>query len=342
MTQARRRFIVQLAVAFAMTTSLFACEYPSSNVPIDEASTPATATSVSMRLPIPVADTAFAPYYLCIDKGICAKHGISLNLEPGSPELNPVKMLSQGTDQFAVVGGPEILFTAKSKGAPIVSITLVHKDSNFVTLLALKGSNITQLSDLQDKKVGFFYGHISTDVLQMLFKKEDIQVQEVDVGFDYSQLITEKLDAQWAFRTTAGITLPAQGVEVISINPDEYGITTQGHVVLTSEQMRENQPEIVQAFTNAILESIAYSIENEQEAIEATIKRDATFKQEVGQQQLAIYNAAIENNSKIGLISDEDMEKTKEQMLLLELLPKDFNTQSAYTNQFVENYYQEN
>jgi NitT/TauT family transport system substrate-binding protein len=76
----------------------------------------AALANVSMRLPIAVADTGFAPYYLCIDKGICAKHGINLKLEPGTPELSPIKMLAQGKDQFAVVGGPEILFTARTKG----------------------------------------------------------------------------------------------------------------------------------------------------------------------------------------------------------------------------------
>jgi NitT/TauT family transport system substrate-binding protein len=342
MARSRRNLILQLALASAIATSLLACKNSSSTVADNKAVTNATATNVSLRLPIPVPDTGFAPYYLCIDKGICAKHGINLKLEPGSPELNPVKMLSQGTDQFAVIGNPEILLTAKSKGAPILGIALVHRNANFVTILALKKSNITKLSDLQGKKVGFFYAHSSTDVLRMLFKKQNIQVQEVDVGFDYGQLITGKLDAQWAFRTTAGISLPAKGVEVVAISPNEYGITTHGQMVLTSEKMLEEQPQVVQAFTNAILESIAYSLDREQEAIDATIKREASFKPQVGKQQLAIYNAAIRNHDKIGWISDEDMEQTKEQMLVLDIFSKDFNSKSAYTNQFVENYYKGN
>jgi len=137
---------------------------------------------VSLRLPIPAADTAFAPYYLAIDKGIFAKHGLHVTLEPGSPELNPVKMVSQGIDQFGVVGGPELLFSARANGAPLVGIALLHKDSNLVVILTLKGSGITKVSDLQGIKVGFFYGHISTDILHMLFRKEGVDVQEVDVG----------------------------------------------------------------------------------------------------------------------------------------------------------------
>jgi ABC-type nitrate/sulfonate/bicarbonate transport system substrate-binding protein len=341
------RRIAYLIVLVLTPLIIFGCRDTSQVSP--PASPPATVASptssqvevmnVSMRLPIPVVDTAFSPYYLGIDKGIFAKYGLNVKLEPGTAELNPVKMLAQGTDQFAVLGGPEILFAARSKGAQITGTALVHKDANFVTLLTLKKSQITKLSELEGKKVGFFYGHISTDVLRMMFKKENVNVQETDVGFDYGQFIAGKLDAQWAFKTTAGVALPAKGVEINFINPSDYGIVTQGHVVVTSDKMIKEKPKIVQAFNNAVLEATTYSLENPQEAIAAAIKRDPNFKQVVGEKQLEIYNAAIKRNSRIGAISESDMQKTKEQMLLVGLIPKEFDVKSAYTSQFVEQYY---
>jgi NitT/TauT family transport system substrate-binding protein len=335
MVASKRKVVTVAALVAAVPIAVSTYVLTKGQLPISPPPT-AQVQMVSMRLPIPTADTAFAAYYLCIDTGICAKHGIELKLEPGSPELNPVKMLSQGANQFAVVGGPEILLTARSKGAPIVGIGLTGKDANFVTLLTLKKSGITKLQDLEGKKVGFFYGHISTDVLRMTFKKENVKVQEVDTGFDYGQLISGKVDAQWAFRSTAGLALPAKGVEVVQINPSDYGITTQGYVLLTSEKMRKEQPKVVQAFTDAMLESTKYAVEHEQEAIDATIKRDPAFKPEFGKKQLAIYNAAIKNNKQVGMFGAEDMQKTKEQMLSTQLIPADFDLQSAYTNQFVE------
>lgn len=337
MIYARRSLakVAAISVVVAITaTSCNPSRQTNSNVPSSSEPVP---VDVSMRLPIPVADTAFAPYYLCIDAGICEKHGINLTLEPGSPELNPVKMLSQGTDEFALVGGPEILLTARSQDAPIVGISLIGKDANFVTILTPEDSDIRELNDLQDKKVGFFYGHISTDVLRMLFEKENIQVQEVDVGFDYSQLIAGNLDAQWAFRTTAGITLPARGVNVASIDPADYGISTQGFVLMTNENLLSDDPELVQSFVNAITESVQYSLENEQEAIDSTVRRDPEFSQEVGEAQLDIYRTSIENQSRVGFFEPSDMEKTKDQMLLVDLIPDDLSLEDAYTNQFVEN-----
>ena len=294
---------------------------------------------VSLRLPIPVANTSFAPYYLGVDRGFFEKNGLKVKIEPGTPELNPVKMLTQGKDEFGVLGGPELLFTARDKGAPLIGIFLMHKDSNFVNIVSLKDSGITKLNDLQGKKVGFFYGHISTDIMRMLFKKENIKVEEIDVGFDYSQFIAGKLPTQWAFRTTAGITLPAKGIELNFISPADYGIKTQGHTIVTTKKIIEEKPEVVQKFVDAILEATVYSLNHVEESIEATKRRDPSFSDTVGEKQLEIYNAAIKRNSPLGNISSEDMKKTKEQMLTVNIIPLDFDIQSAYTTKFLDHYY---
>src|SRR5438046_1436831 len=126
----------------------------------------------------------------------------------GSKELNPVKTVATNQDTFGVLGGPDTLLVARSKGQPLQAIAVLHRNSNFPCLLALKSSGITKVEQLTGKKVGFFYGHISTDVLRSFLRKTGVKVEEVDVGFDYTQLINGGVAAQWAFTVTAGIDLP--------------------------------------------------------------------------------------------------------------------------------------
>lgn len=170
----------------------------------------------------------------------------------------------------------------------------------------------------------------------MLFRKEGVDVEEVDVGFDYGSLLSGKLDAQWAFRTTAGIILPAKGVELRVISPTDYGIVTQGHMIITNEQMIKEQEETVRRFVKALEEALAYSLAHVPEAIEATKKRDPNFKQSVGEEQLKIYNAAMAQNSPLGWISERPMRRTKEQMIEVNLIPKDFDIKAAYTTAFLQ------
>jgi ABC-type nitrate/sulfonate/bicarbonate transport system substrate-binding protein len=127
------------------------------------------AVPVSVRLPIPIIEAGSTPFFVAIDKGYYLDEGLNVSIEMGSRELNPVKTVSTGSNTFGVLGGPDTLLTARSKGQPLRAIMVLHRNSNFPVLISLRSSNIAKVEDLRDQKVGFFYGHISTDVLRNLF-----------------------------------------------------------------------------------------------------------------------------------------------------------------------------
>lgn len=296
-------------------------------------------TEITVRLPIPIVDAAFAPYYIAQDKGFFKKHNLKVTLEPGSTELNPIKMVDQGTDEFGVLGGPELVMTGRARGARIKAIGLLHVNSNFVTILTKKNSKYQNLADLEGEKVGFYYGHISTDVLRSLFKKEDINVNEVDVGFNYNLFIADKLPAQWAFRTTAGLTLPEKGIEIHQISPADYGIITQGHTIITNEKILTENQGLVKQFTAALIEATKYTLENKEETIQSVLKRNKEFSKSLASKQLEIYNKTIKNNKEILWIDTPILEDTKDRLIMLDLIPENFDLTNAYDNSILNNYY---
>lgn len=232
---------------------------------------------ITLRLPIPIVDGGFVPYYIAQDKGFFEKYRLRVKLEPGSTELNPIKMVSQGIDQFGVIGGPELLMTGRAKNAPIQAIGLLHVNANFVTILTKQDSPYKTLADLQGQKVGFNHGHISTDVLHSLFLQENISVIEEDIGFNYNLFLAGKIPAQWAFTTTAGLTLREQGYKLNEISPADYGIITHGHTIIVNENLIKANPDLVQRFMSAVIEATAYSIEHVDESVESMIRRDNNF-----------------------------------------------------------------
>jgi len=264
--------VINLIVAFCLGAFAVSC----SREPAENPAKPTT-TPVGLRFPIPIIESGQASFYLAQDKGYYRAENLGVNFEMGSKELNPVKTVAAGQDTFGLLGGPDTLLVARSKGQPLKAIAVLHRHSNFPCLITLKKSGITKLDQLQGKKIGFYYGHISTDVLRNLLRKNAIKYTEVDVGFDYNQFITGQIDAEWAFTVTAGMDLPAKGVEINFIRPADYGIVTHGYTIFATERTIKEKPDVVLRFLRASLRGVKDAVEHPEDATKSLLKRDNTL-----------------------------------------------------------------
>lgn len=296
-----------------------------------------TKEQISVRLPIPTVEAGQTTFYVADDKGYYADEGLEVTFNMGSPETNPVKMVASGADQFGVLGGPDTLLVARSKGQPLVAIAVIHRNSDFPVILTLKDSGLTELEDLQNKKIGFFYGHISTDVLHSLLNRYNITHEEVDVGFDYSQLIAKKIDAEWAFRVTAGLNLPEKGIEVNVISPKDYGINTHGYTIFTTEQMIKEKPEVVGRFLKATVKGIEATLDNPKEAVDSLAKRDSKINKTLEYKRLLMYNEVTSNSEKypIGYMDYDMFKETYDRLVEENVITQKFDVKEVFATQFL-------
>lgn len=296
---------------------------------------------ISVRFPIPIIEAGQTTFYATQDKGYYTDENLEVKFEMGSRELNPVKMVASGQDDFAVLGGPDTLLVARSKGQPLKAIAIIHRNSNFPCLVTLKSSGITKLDQLQDKKVGFFYGHISTDVLRNLLRKNNIKCTEVDVGFDYNQLITGKIDAEWAFTVTAGLELPAKGVEINFINPADYGIVTHGYTIFATEKTINERPDLVLRFLRATIKGVKYTVENPADALESLLKRDTNLDKELNLKRQLAYNTVTSNSSEFpaGYMDKKMFQETYDRLVEEKVIVSDFDVSEVYTTEFLQKIY---
>jgi len=293
---------------------------------------------VSVRLPIPVIEAGQTPFYVAYDKGYYKDEGLEVNFGMGSKELNPVKMVISGKDTFGVLGGPDTLLTARSKGHKIKAVAILHKNSNFPCLITLKSSGITKLEQLQNSKIGFFYGHISTDVLRNMLKKNHIKYTEVDVGFDYSQLIAKKIDAEWAFTVTAGLELPYKGIDINIISPKDYNITTHGYTIFTTDKIIKNNPKLVAKFVKATLKGVDFMVKYPEEALKSLLKRNPNLKQDLSLKRLKKYIEVTSNgkNYPLGYMNENMFKETYSRLLEDKVIQKEFNIKEAFSTDFLE------
>jgi len=293
---------------------------------------------ISVRLPIPFLDSALAPYYVSLDKGFYADEGLDVTLNFGSTETNPVKMVSVESDEFGILGGPDTLLVARSKGILLVAIAVLHRNSDLPVLITLKESNITKVEDLQGKKIGFFYGHISTDVLHNLLNKYDIKRTEINVGADYNQLISGNVDAQWAFRTSAAITLPEKGYEINIISPKDYGINIHGLTLFATEDFIKNNPETVEKFLIATFKGVEYTVDNPDDAVMSIINRDSRLSKEIELKRIEVFKKDLSNSEKypIGYMDYEMFQQTYERLIEEEVITNEFDVNDAFTTEFID------
>jgi ABC-type nitrate/sulfonate/bicarbonate transport system substrate-binding protein len=296
---------------------------------------------ISVRFPIPIIEAGQTTFYVAQDKGYYADENLEVKFEMGSRELNPVKTVASGQDDFAILGGPDTLLVARSKEQPLKAIAIIHRNSNFPCLITLKSSGITKLEQLQDKKIGFYYGHISTDVLRNLLRKNNIKYTEVDVGFDYNQLISGKIDAEWAFTVTGGLELPAKGVEINFINPADYGIITHGYTIFATEKTIKERPDLVLRFLRATIKGIKYTVENPEDALQSLLKRDDNLDKELNLKRQLAYNAVTSNSEEFppGYMDRKMFQETYDRLVEEKVIESNFDVSDAYTTEFLEKIY---
>ncbi|MBT5021305.1 ABC transporter substrate-binding protein [Candidatus Woesearchaeota archaeon] len=293
---------------------------------------------ISVRLPIPFIDGGFGPFYLAIDKGYFEEEGLDVTYNFGSAEANPIKMVITGQDEIGFIGGPDTLLVARSKGHSVKAFALYHRYSDFPVLITTKESGITRVDQLDGKKVGFYYGHISTDVLRNLFRKENVDVEEVDIGVSLNQLLAGQIDAQWWFRIPAEVVLPAKNVDVNIIIPNEYGINTHGYTFFTTEKILEENPKMLKNFMRAIIKATEYANEHPDEATLSIISRDNQLNYEIELEKLKLYNEVTVNPKElpIGYISEEILKETYARLEEEGVIKNPFDLSDAFTTEILE------
>jgi len=330
----RKSISVYLAVA-AMVAATCSHEKPkrASSAP----TTTSALTRVSVRFPIPIIEAGQAPFYVAEDKGFYRAEGLEPTFNMGSPELNPVKMVASSQDLFGVLGGPDTLIVARSKNQPLKALAVLHRNSNFPCLLTLRSSGITKLNQLKGKKIGFFHGHISTDVLHSLLHRNHITYTEVDTGFDYSQLISGRVDAEWAFTVTAGLDLPAKGVAVNVISPADYGIVTDGYTLFTTDQAVAKSPDVIARFVRATLHGVEYTIAHPEEANATLLKRDPKLDRALSLRRLQAYNIVTSHGAAYpaGYMDRQMFERAYDRLREEKVLGSEFDVAAAMTTQFL-------
>lgn len=226
-----------------------------------------------------VHQAQFAGHYLADKKGFYARKNIDITLIPGGPKITHEKRVADlvtGKSHFAIVGGVELL-KARSKGIPVVAIAVIFRKNPYV-YVTLKNSGITTPQNFVGKKIMVpDDGKPQHDLLSRKLGLAETDIELIPYIRDLKPLTSGQIDAHMLYRTGFALAFEEQGIEVNYIWVDDYGLRLYADTIVTTEQIIQQNPKMVENFLRATLEGWRYTIENQDEAVDITLKYDATL-----------------------------------------------------------------
>ncbi len=259
----RKRFpcIAQAAVMILLAVSLVAIPAAAG-----------TAMKAASLMPLWSPQAQFAGYYVALDKGIYARHGIDLKILKAGPGHSPVQALQNGSADFAILW----LTTAlqyRSNGTKLVNLAQMIQRSSMM-LISKKNSGIKTVADMNGRKVGLWGGDLSIPP-RALFARQGVTVREVPQAGTINLFLRGGIDvasAMWynEYHTILNSGVDPEELNVISL--DEQGMNIPEDGIYALEKTVLKDPALANAFAAASLEGWRYAFAHPDEALDIVIK----------------------------------------------------------------------
>jgi ABC-type nitrate/sulfonate/bicarbonate transport system substrate-binding protein len=295
-----------------------------------------TANNISVRMKWFYAGT-MTGWFAGLEEGFYKAENIDLKITPGGPDNNAVKLVASGTDAFGVAGADEVLM-AREKGIPVVAIGVLFKDSP-LGFVSKKEKNITSPAMWRGKTIEVSYGSNAEIQYLALKKKFDVtDVKEVPYTFNLVPFINGVVDVSVAYLMDQVITLESQGIELNIQSSKEYGINPYGDVIITSEKMIKENPELIERFMRATVKSMRWAINNRQQAVSHLLKSAPELNID---NELKVWEATIpflvsnDGIEQLCVMQPERWIDAKNILVDFNVVTAECDEAKAYTNQFV-------
>lgn len=260
-----------------------------------------------------------------LDQGFFQRAGLDVNVKAGGPERDAIRELELGHATFGVASADQVI-RAREKGAPVVVIAQLFQTNPLQWIYRAVKPAITTPGDLKGRTIGITYGGNDETIMKTLLARAGLGEKDVtlySVRYDYNPFYQDKVDVWPCYINAQGIMLADKlgkgGEEVKFFNPADHGITFVANSVVTSEKTLKGSPEMVQAFTRALMAGWEASLlpENRKKALAVLQKYNRDTPEDLRQKQLDATRLLVvpAHPKKIGDIDVDGWRQTEAIML---------------------------
>ncbi len=293
-----------------------------------------------------IPNVQFAPYYVARSNGHYVAAGLDVvfdyNFETDVAQR--VARWPQSQIEFATVSGASVLL-ARQQGLPVQSVMTLYQDFP-VVFFSKSNVPLATPRDLRGRSIGIpgRFGESFYALLALFYAsgltEDDVQVQEI--GFTQAQMILEdRVEVAIGYAMNEPVLLRQQGVTVNILRAaDILPLVANGIVV--SEQLIEQDPDLVRRFVHASLRGLQDTLDNPDEAFTISLAEvpeaelgDPELQRQVLLESLPYWHSALTDEHGLGYSDPEAWEQTHRFMLASGLLTHPVPLAESFTNEFI-------
>jgi NitT/TauT family transport system substrate-binding protein len=287
-----------------------------------------------------------------IGLGLWKDAGLDVEVIGLSGATAGVQQVASGQVDFATVG-TDALMIARSKGIKVKAF-YTYAQRPIYQVVALKGNGITKIDDLKGKTIGVpDMSAGSVPFIRSILKRsnidpdKDVKWLSVGLGAPAANALRQKAVDVWAAWDTAVAALESNGFEFMQIAP-QWANEMPGNVLIAKEETITANPERAIKIARGIAESTIFGFANPAGSVRNHWKLYPSTKPQGGDDEKALKNAEHIFNARFDLMKlppgvtkwgmniDSKWRDLADMTIEQELLPKDFDVKSAYTNEFID------
>jgi NitT/TauT family transport system substrate-binding protein len=203
----------------------------------------------------------FAGLYAAEQQGYFEEEGLQVSFVEGGPQVDFISPVVNGVAQFGVAQPADVIL-ARADGKPVRSLAAIYRRSPIV-FFSLADSGITRPQDFVGRKIR---STLTVDqTLRAMMSRVGVSPNQYEIEYlpsDVSLLASGKVDVWSGFINVFVLDVQRAGYDVNIIYPDDYGIHFYGDVLITTDDLIAQNPDLVSRFTQATLKGWTYAVEN--------------------------------------------------------------------------------
>jgi ABC-type nitrate/sulfonate/bicarbonate transport system substrate-binding protein len=285
----------------------------------------------------------FAGMYVAKDKGYYKDAGLDVNLEEYQDGVDVTKEVADKKVDFGISTPLEVIASV-DKGQKIKAISAIYQTSPYA-IATPKTLNIKTPADLKGKTLGAIGGNTSASVTYSVLaagsgiNSSQFSVKSID--FDVVKDFKDKAaDSADIYRTDQAYLLDQAKIEYNLLLPENFGFDIYGDLLVTSDQLIDQSPAIVQKFVEASMKGWEYAADHQTEALTLTsnhtneLYKDPAYEKHILTSSIPLIRPT--GGGKFGSMQFVPWNRAYEGIKSAGLIKNDLEVNDFYTTEFVK------